>query len=105
MGPYRGFRNDLFVFPTQNIIKAGSNASDLSTIAAQTSTRTFWQTTLAQLGSYPSKIIAGTGTTYANGPAWMICSDISDALKCNGGAGYNNAATTKSHNVKHRIVM
>ena len=35
----------------------------------------------------------------------MACSDISDALKCNGGLGYNHAAGTKTHNVKHRIVM
>jgi len=26
-------------------------------------------------------------------------------LNCNGGAGYNNEATTKSHNVKERLVL
>ena len=29
---------------------------------------------------------------------------MSDALKCNGGAGYNNSAIIKSHNVKTRLV-
>lgn len=104
LGLYRALRNDLFIFPTQNFVKAGANAADTCSIGAQTTTRTFWQTKPSQLGSYPSKITSGTDSTYANGPTWVVCKDVSDALKCNGGAGYNNAATTKSHNVKTRIV-
>jgi hypothetical protein len=77
----------------------------LCSIGAQSSTRTFWQTSTTQLGTYPSKIVAGTATTYANGATWVACTDITDALKCNGGVGYNNAATNKSHNVKARLVM
>jgi hypothetical protein len=104
-GLYRALRNDLYIFPTQNMVVAGSNTADLCTIGSQSTTRTFWVTSTTMLGSYPSKITAGTSSSYASGPVWVACTDISDALKCNGGAGYNNAATTKSHNVKNRLVI
>jgi len=38
----------------------------------------------------------------------VACTDISDALKCNGGAGYNNAASAgaaRTHNIKTRLVL
>jgi hypothetical protein len=54
-GPYRGFRNDLYVFPTQSITAASStDATVKQTLAAQSTTRTFWQTTIALLGTYPA---------------------------------------------------
>jgi len=34
VGLYRAFRNGLYVFPTQNFVKAGSNANDVCSVAA-----------------------------------------------------------------------
>jgi hypothetical protein len=105
-GLYRAFRNDLYVFPLQHFIAAETGSTDKCSIGSQTGEqRTFYTHDSTLVGSYPAKITAGTSSTYASGGVWVACTDISDALKCNGGAGYNNLAITKSHNVKNRLVM
>ena len=42
IGLYRALRNDLFIFPTQNFVKAGSGTTDTCSIGTQSTTRTFW---------------------------------------------------------------
>ena len=41
-GLYRALRNDLFIFPTQNFVKAGTGITDACSIGSQSTTRTFW---------------------------------------------------------------
>jgi hypothetical protein len=57
-GLMRGFRNDLAIFPTQTLLKPVANtASAVGTIVASGATRTFWQTTAAEVGTYPQALL------------------------------------------------
>jgi hypothetical protein len=56
-GLMRGFRNDLAIFPTQTLLKpVKDTASAVGTIVASGATRTFWQTTAAEVGTYPQAL-------------------------------------------------
>jgi len=53
-GPYRGFRNGMYVFPTQTLVAATSSAVQTVTTAAA-NTRAFYQLTQAAQGGFPTK--------------------------------------------------
>ena len=104
-GPYRAFRNGLYVFPTQNITKATATPGDKGAVVAQsTASRTFWVSAPETGVAYAAK---STGAaTAANGPVWTVCKDAAallDNAKCNGGPTKN--ADTKSYNTPYRIVF
>lgn len=68
-GPVRAYRNDVSVFPTQNVVKPTANG--LGSVAAQTTTRTFWQTTTTQLGTQAAKATDATAANaFAGGVTW-----------------------------------
>lgn len=50
-------------------------------------------------------MVTGTASSYASGATWVVCSSVATGDVCNGGVGYNNAATTKSHLVTNRLVI
>jgi hypothetical protein len=90
-GPIRGYRNNIYAFPTQNAVRPSSGSH--YTIAGVVSTRSFYQTTTNQLGSYPGVLASASLTGNAvNGPVWVVCEDTSTTVKCNGGASYNGTA-------------
>lgn len=65
LGPYRAFRNDLYVFPTQAVAKAdwADPASKASVVTQGATTRTFWQLTAPQLGAATGALdVASDGT-------------------------------------------
>ncbi len=63
VGLVRPFRNDIYVFPTQTIVRADQAAKSgaTSTVGYPTgTTRTFYQTTTTQLGTYPAVVATGS---------------------------------------------
>ncbi len=92
-GPLRGFRNQHATFPTQTSVAiAGTSTVATNTyavIAAQGTSRTFWQTTFAQVGLLaPQAVAAATeGATEAtqlddNG-YFNICMSTTTFTDCN----------------------
>jgi hypothetical protein len=59
-GPYRAYRNDLYVFLTQTL--SSVTATDQTVIAAASDTRSFYVFSVAKLGAYPN----GTDATKSN---------------------------------------
>jgi hypothetical protein len=106
VGPVRGYRNDLTVFPTQALV-ASTTASTGGTVTAQTATRTFWQTTAALVGSRAAKGTVATPTTQSTGPTWTTCLTTTTILVCNGGASSEVPAsgTPKGMATTARIAM
>jgi hypothetical protein len=106
VGPYRAFRNGLYVFPTQKITKAAGSTGSKGSVGDQAgTTRTFWVTDSTFLGTYPAKTDGTTGV--ADGAVWTVCKDqaaINDARLCNGGPTWNTA-DSKSFNIPNRIVF
>jgi hypothetical protein len=95
-GPYRGFRNGMYVFPTQNVgAPNGTTATTAPALAAQTTTKTFWALASTEVGSYPSTVvtISATGTPdagHTSGAFWVVCLDATSLLlasKCAGVGG------------------
>lgn len=81
-GPYRAYRSDLVVFPTQTL--TAESANDQVVTTAISGTRTFFPTSTTMLGAYEPKI-----GTVANNAVWMVCLSgfIALATTCNGGVG------------------
>lgn len=106
-GPLRAYRNGLYTFPTQVITKADiATEASVAAVAAQaTTTRAFWQTDLAQIGTYPTVLSSATDSTnYANGATWLVCSDSSTGLKCNGGTSTNGHANNNTDAKKYKVI-
>lgn len=89
VGPYRGYRIGHIIFPTQKVNKAGASAA--GTVSAQSTTRTFWQLTQAQLGTNFSPLDSTStttiGNTIASAAGWVVCDNATTTAKCNGGVG------------------
>jgi hypothetical protein len=106
-GPYRAFRNKLFVFPTQKIAKATATAGNKGAVVDQTTaSRTFWVVDSAMLGNYPVKSVDGSANV-ADGATWTICKNVAalqSALKCNGGPTWNTN-DNKSYMIPNRIAF
>jgi hypothetical protein len=47
--------------------------------------------------------VTTAGTTAADGAVWIICNDITNAKKCNGGAFYNYTLGAKTGTIQYRI--
>lgn len=79
--------------------------NSVASISALTKGRTFWLNDKVKVASYAPAFTAGTSSTYASGATWVACksSNIATAADCNGGVGYNNAATTKDQHMSKRI--
>lgn len=117
-GLYRCIRSNFYAFPTQTIFQAdqATSSSKSAVVAPSTmtdakNTRTWWQTNSSMLGSYANVLDATSQTTAQNTAAksatWVCCGSItnlSDARKCNGGAGWNQAGSS-SHVIPYRIVI
>ena len=79
VGPIRAYRNDLYVFPTQTLIKADQTITNgvCTVTAVFSNTRTFWQQLDQDMGTYPSTITTTTNdtatNTVANSATWVAC--------------------------------
>lgn len=111
LGPHRAFRNNLYIFPTQKVVKATTTlAADKATIASQAgTTQTFWAVASAKLGAYFGPVVttdsSTIGNTCADAAGFVVCADTSAYSKCNGGAGVNFKAAATSHLIPSRLVL
>lgn len=96
-GPYRGFRNNLLVAPTQTLEAATTSAIQLVKAAAA-GTRTFYQLANTAYGSYPLKANTASGneSSAAKNASWVLC--LSNKVvfgECNGMAGWSQTAGSR----------
>lgn len=101
----------MYIFPTQNV--GAANASDATiapALAAQVSTRTFWATATADIGSYGTIITnaadAAADTGHPSGSFWVVCLNAASLLvsgKCSG-VGGNATATSSTAVTKSRYI-
>ena len=84
IGPYRGYRGDAVVYPTQNVQKWASGTS--VALAAQSTTRTFWALSATEIGTYFTTSTSASND--ANGAGYVICQDtkLAKPEECNGAA-------------------
>jgi len=96
VGPYRAYRNDLIVFPTQTV------ATQNTVTTAKAGTRSFYAMTAAHLDAFGAPLAASSGAV--DGTYWTVCKSgsITTVLQCNNGVGYAGSADTP---IAHRILM
>jgi hypothetical protein len=96
LGPFRGYRNGYVTFPTQNVLKWVSPAT-AGALAAQTTTRTFWAFTTAQIGAYFTT--SGTAGNDANAAGFVVCqtTKLAKPEECNGAVTSNRASPTQTY--------
>ena len=107
-GPIRGYRNQLFAFPTQSLVKATADTtSTLGTIAAHTATRTFYQTSTVLIGTGYGTGNDGKFATgeQANGSTWVVCLTTTTTIVCAGGVMSDGGATPVLGAYAGRVMM
>ena len=107
-GPIRGYRNQLYAFPTQSLVKAtAATTTTLGTIAAHTATRTFYQTSTVLIGTgygtgNDGKFVTGE---QANGSTWVVCLTTTTTIVCAGGVMSDGGATPVLGAYAGRVMM
>lgn len=94
----------MYAFPTAKLVKPSTSdgsATDQYSIAAQTTSKTFWATTTAMVGTYPAaKKDSGTSQTNAAENETYVCCSTTGAqavdgpISCNGGTSSDYLKTS-----------
>ena len=102
IGPYRGYRGGAVTYPTQ-YVKKWVTSNTVGLLAAQSTTRTFWALTAAEIGAYFSTSTSATND--ANAAGYVICASnkLAKPEECNGAVTSSRASTQVYYAYKGRV--
>jgi len=88
-------------------VKATDNTTGtLGTIAGQTATRAFYQTTAVLIGATAYAVASdGVLANAPNGSTWVVCATSTSTVNCNGGVNTDGAASPAFNAYPGRVMM